>query len=129
MRRMKVLAAVPTLADVPHYPLVTSLRSFKNTGTGDIFDGITTKATRKCCPQSIWPVARRKLDQINRVKEVSELQIPPGNRLEQLKGDRGNQFSIRINQNTVFALFAMNKPKAIEIKQLQPISMKIEKMA
>jgi proteic killer suppression protein len=53
---------------------------------------------RKVCPQSIWTVAIRKLDQINRVQDVSELQIPPGNHLEQLKGDRKNQFSIRINQ-------------------------------
>lgn len=74
------------------------IRSFKNTGTENIFDGMASKAARKCCPQSIWPVARRKLDQINRVQEVAELQIPPGNRLEQLKGDRENQYSIRINQ-------------------------------
>ena len=74
------------------------IKSFKNAGTEDIFDGTISKAARKCCPQSIWSIARRKLDQINRVQEVTELQIPPGNRLEQLKGDRGNQYSIRINQ-------------------------------
>lgn len=74
------------------------IKSFKNAGTEDVFDGTTSKAARKCCPQSIWPVARRKLDQINRVQEITELQIPPGNRLEQLKGDRENQYSIRINQ-------------------------------
>nr|WP_321402530.1 type II toxin-antitoxin system RelE/ParE family toxin [uncultured Desulfobacter sp.] len=72
--------------------------SFKNKGTEDVFDGISSKAARKICPQSIWPVAGRKLDQINRVQDVTELQIPPGNHLEQLKGDRENQFSIRINQ-------------------------------
>ena len=74
------------------------IKSFKNTGTEDIFDGVASKAARKCCPQSIWPVARRKLDQINRVQEVTELKIPPGNRLELLKGNRENQYSIRINQ-------------------------------
>ena len=74
------------------------IQSFKNAGTEDIFDGSASQASRKCCPQSIWPVARRKLDQINRVREVIELQVPPGNRLERLKGDRENQFSIRINQ-------------------------------
>ncbi|NWH06350.1 type II toxin-antitoxin system RelE/ParE family toxin [Desulfobacter latus] len=74
------------------------IRSFKNEGTEDIFDGISSKAARKICPQSLWPVAVRKLDQINRVQDVTELQVPPGNRLEQLKGDRENQFSIRINQ-------------------------------
>ena len=74
------------------------IKSFKNAGTEDIFDGIASKAARKCCPQSIWPVARRKLDQVNRVQEITELQIPPGDRLAQLKGDRENQYSIRINQ-------------------------------
>lgn len=74
------------------------IQSFTNSGTEDIFDGTVSRAARKCCPQSIWSVAQRKLDQINRVGELDELQIPPGNRLEQLKGDRKNQFSIRINQ-------------------------------
>jgi len=74
------------------------IKSFKTTGTEDIFDGLASKAARKCCPQSIWPVARRKLDQINRVRELSELKAPPGNHLERLKGDRENQYSIRINQ-------------------------------
>lgn len=72
--------------------------SFQDSGTEDIFDGLASQAARKCCPQSIWPVARRKLDQINRVREVSELKAPPGNRLEVLKGNRENQYSIRINQ-------------------------------
>jgi len=74
------------------------IKAFKDRGTEDTFNGTVSKVARKCCPQSIWPVAQRKLDQINRVQEVFELQIPPGNRLEQLKGDRENQFSIRINQ-------------------------------
>ncbi len=66
--------------------------------TEDIFDGIASQAARRCCPQSIWPVVRRKLDQINRVREINELKVPPGNRLERLKSDRENQYSIRINQ-------------------------------
>jgi toxin HigB-1 len=74
------------------------IKSFKSAGTEDIFDGFATQAARSCCPQSIWPVARRKLDQINRVRELNELKIPPGNRLELLKGDREDHYSIRINQ-------------------------------
>jgi len=74
------------------------IRTFKNKGSEDIFDGTISKIARKICPQSIWPVATRKLDQINRVQDVTELQIPPGNCLEQLKDNRENQFSIRINQ-------------------------------
>jgi proteic killer suppression protein len=38
------------------------------------------------------------LDQINRVEEVGELAMPPGNRLEALRGDRAGQHSIRINE-------------------------------
>ena len=74
------------------------IQSFKNVATEDIFDGIASSVARKCCPQSIWSIARRKLDQINRVQAVSELQVPPGNRLERLKGNRKGQHSIRINQ-------------------------------
>jgi len=74
------------------------IQSFKNNATEDIFDGLASRVARKCCPQSIWPVARRKMDQINRVRDITELKVPPGNRLERLKGDRENQYSIRINQ-------------------------------
>ena len=74
------------------------IKSFKSAGTENIFDGFSSQAARKCCPQSIWSVVRRKLDQINRVRELNELKVPPGNRLERLKGDRENQYSIRINQ-------------------------------
>ncbi len=74
------------------------INSFKTRDTEDIFNGNGSRAARKCCPQAIWPVARRKMDQINRVQEVNELMVPPGNRLERLKGDREDQYSIRINQ-------------------------------
>jgi len=38
------------------------------------------------------------LDQINRVRDLRELAVPPGNRLERLRGGRRGQYSIRINQ-------------------------------
>lgn len=74
------------------------IQSFRDKGTENVFDGADTRAARKCCPRSLWAIARRKLDQINRVREVGELSVPPGNRLERLRGDRKNQYSIRINQ-------------------------------
>jgi proteic killer suppression protein len=43
-------------------------------------------------------LARRKLDQINRVRELSQLAVPLGNRLERLRGDRAGQHSIRVNE-------------------------------
>jgi toxin HigB-1 len=73
------------------------IESFKNSGTADIFDGINSKAARKLCPESIWRVAVRKLDQLDSVIAVDELAVPPGNHLEKLTGDREGQYSIRIN--------------------------------
>ena len=46
----------------------------------------------------LWPIARRKLDQINRVRAIEALRVPPGNRLEKLSGERAGQYSIRINE-------------------------------
>jgi proteic killer suppression protein len=46
---------------------------------------------------NIQSVALRKLAILNRVSQVDELRIPPGNRLEMLKGDRREHYSIRIN--------------------------------
>ena len=73
------------------------IRSFRNRGTEDIFDGADTRAARRSCPRVLWAIARRKLDQINRVRDLSELRVPPGNRLERLRGDRSGKYSIRIN--------------------------------
>lgn len=73
------------------------IRSFRDRATEDVFDGLQTPAARRVCPPTIWPLARRKLDQINHVKELKELAVPPGNRLERLSADRSGQHSIRIN--------------------------------
>jgi toxin HigB-1 len=42
-------------------------------------------------------VARRKLRQLEIAGRLEDLRVPPGNRLEALKGDRAGQYSIRIN--------------------------------
>jgi proteic killer suppression protein len=72
--------------------------SFKNLGTEDIFNGRNTKEARQLCPRSLWRVAVRKLDQLDSAQSVDDMRIPPGNRLETLKGDRKGQWSIRINE-------------------------------
>lgn len=46
---------------------------------------------------NIESVARRRLDQLNAAATLDFLRIPPGNRLEALKGSRAGQHSIRIN--------------------------------
>jgi len=42
--------------------------------------------------------ARRKLRMLNNVQTLADVRVPPGNRLERLKGDRAGQHSIRINE-------------------------------
>jgi len=73
------------------------IQSFKDQGTEDVFNGENSKFVRKACPESVWRVAARKLDQLDSVLTLPELRIPPGNRLEALSGDRAGQYSIRIN--------------------------------
>jgi len=74
------------------------IRSFANMGTENIFDGKSTTRARKICPVKIWRTASRKLDQLDSIEELDELKISPGNRLEKLRGNRENQYSIRINE-------------------------------
>lgn len=45
----------------------------------------------------IAAVARRKLRQLEISGRLDDLKVPPGNRLESLKGNRSGQYSIRIN--------------------------------
>jgi toxin HigB-1 len=71
--------------------------SFRNSGTEDLFHGRSTKAARKVCPETIWSVARRKLQYVNAATRLADLRMPPNNRLEALKLDRVGQHSIRIN--------------------------------
>lgn len=71
--------------------------SFHDRGTEDVFDGRASPSARRKCPSTVWAIVRRKLDQLNRVRELRELAVPPGNNLEALRGERRGQFSIRIN--------------------------------
>ncbi len=72
--------------------------SFGNPGTEDVFNGRRTRDANKVCPPVLWRVARRKLDRLDSVLRLSELAVPPGNRLEALRGDRRGQHSIRIDE-------------------------------
>lgn len=72
--------------------------SFKDKASEDIFNGVASRVARKACPQAIWRVAARKLDQLDSAIAVDELRVPPGNRLEALSGKRRGQYSIRINE-------------------------------
>ena len=51
----------------------------------------------KGLPQDVLRAARRKLLMIHAAAKIDDLRVPPGNRLEMLKGSRKGQYSIRIN--------------------------------
>ncbi len=92
------------------------IRSFRNAGTDDIFNGKNTSSARRVCPQQLWRVAARKLDQLDFVVALDELSIPPGNHLEALSGDRAGQCSIRINeQYRVCFIWSDLGPDEVEI--------------
>jgi proteic killer suppression protein len=74
------------------------IASFAGAGTEDVFHGRDTKVARRTCPRHLWRVARRKLDQLNAATRLEALRFPPANRLEQLKGNRAGQYSIRVNE-------------------------------
>ena len=58
---------------------------------------VVSRDYSKKFPNSIHRSALRKLRMLNRSRNINDLQVPPGNRLESLEGDREGQMSIRIN--------------------------------
>jgi proteic killer suppression protein len=66
---------------------------FRDSETERIWQGFRSRRL----PSDIQAIALRKLRLLNNAKGVQDLRVPPGNRLEQLKGDRAGQWSIRIN--------------------------------
>jgi proteic killer suppression protein len=92
------------------------IQAFKTKGTEDIFNDVNSREARKTCPEILWRVAARKLDQLDSVESLTELRIPPGNHLEELYGDRNGQYSIRINdQYRICFIWENTGPTQVEI--------------
>lgn len=69
------------------------IKSFADPETEIIWSG---RRSRRL-PSEIQGVALRKLRLLNQAKALGDLRVPPGNRLEALKGSRAGQHSVRIN--------------------------------
>lgn len=69
------------------------IQSFRNKDLEGIWEGLFSKRF----PRDIQRIIKRKLVQINAAVDIRELKVPPGNRLEALKGAREGQWSIRVN--------------------------------
>jgi len=72
------------------------IESFGNRLAEDLFYDRNSRATR-AFPPELRRVARRKLLYLHDAAELKDLRVPPGNRLEALKGNRKAFHSIRIN--------------------------------
>jgi proteic killer suppression protein len=76
--------------------VISVIGTFADAGTEDLWNGRDTKAARTI-PKTIWRVVQRKLDLLNRATRLEALRVPPGNRLEALRGNRAGSYSIRVN--------------------------------
>ena len=70
------------------------IRSFKDHETEKLF----RRERNRAVPASLQRVALRKLVQLDAAESLADLKVPPGNRLERLRGDRKRQHSIRVNE-------------------------------
>ncbi|MBI5548618.1 MAG: type II toxin-antitoxin system RelE/ParE family toxin [Deltaproteobacteria bacterium] len=73
------------------------IASFADTGTRDIYLGVSSKAARATLPTALWAVAQRKLSYLEAAHTIDDLRSPPGNHLEKLKGNLLGYWSIRLN--------------------------------
>jgi len=88
------------------------IRSFKGSAAEKIFK----RRRSKQFPANLHHLALRKLLLIDGADSLEDLRIPPGNRLEQLKGDRKGQQSIRINdQWRICFTWQSGEANAVEI--------------
>jgi proteic killer suppression protein len=69
------------------------IRSFRDRDSEKLFNRKRSRAV----PGSLRRSALRKLLMLDAAENLEDLRVPPGNRLEKLKGDRSGQHSIRIN--------------------------------
>ena len=85
---------------------------FRDTETARIWRGERSRHL----PSDIQNVALRKLRLLNQSRELTDLSVPPGNRLEALKAERSGQHSIRINdQWRICFVWTAGGPKDVEI--------------
>ena len=87
------------------------VESFRDKDTKKVWDGTYSKQF----PKNIQRIGLRKLILIHRSKDINDLRVPPGNRLEQLSGNRKGQYSIRINSQWRIC-FYWNNGTATEVE-------------
>lgn len=69
------------------------IKSFRDSATEKLWN----EERERSFPPGIRKAGLRKLQMLNAAVVLDDLTVPPGNRLERLRGDRRHQYSIRIN--------------------------------
>lgn len=87
------------------------IKEFGDKESEKIWNGLRSKKL----PNEIQDVARRKLRMINNAQDIEDLRIPPANRLEKLKGNLEDYYSIRINNQWRIIFYWINND-AYDIK-------------
>ena len=87
------------------------IRSFADKQTAAIFAGLAVRGV----PQDIQKRARIKLKMLDAAKEPLDLGSPPGNSLEELRGDRKGTYSIRVNDQWRIC-FAWRDGEALDVE-------------
>jgi proteic killer suppression protein len=72
------------------------IRTLADDTTADIWNGGNSKAARRI-PRDLWPIVRRKLDQLDAVTQLDHLRVAPGNRLHALGGNLRGLHAVRVN--------------------------------
>jgi toxin HigB-1 len=94
--------------------LSVAIQSFADLATRELFDVV--RANKSAGWQSVAKIALRKLDMLDYAARLSDLQAPPNNRLEALKGNLKGYHSIRINdQWRVVFVWTANGPAEVKI--------------
>lgn len=87
------------------------IKSFKDKNTESLYSGKTVKPF-----SGFRKAAERKLTMLDSAAELRDLLAPPANRLEELKGERAGQYSIRINdQWRICFIWKEDGPHEVEI--------------
>jgi toxin HigB-1 len=87
------------------------IKTFGSKETEQIWNGIRQQKI----PPEIQKTGRRKLRMINNSVDINDLRIPPSNRLEKLRGDRKQYYSIRINDQWRI-IFIWDRGNAYEVQ-------------
>lgn len=91
------------------------IESFSDQGTADIWAGHATKAALKRLPRQLWAAAQALMDH-HRATKVSDMVVPPGNKLKLLKHDKRGIWAVRIDRNWRLEFtFENGRANAVEI--------------